>query len=126
MASASVKAPEQPTVDIETGPYRVASTLVKVQTEEREELHNLTKLVRNFVKSSGIRSGLVSIASLHTTSAIFINEWQDALIHDFKAYLAGAIGKDLYYRHNHPARSDCGPHNADSPLRLPMLRRSLP
>jgi len=125
MASAPVKAPEQPVVDITNGPYRVASALIKVQTEEREELHNLTKQVRKFVRSSGIRAGLVNIASLHTTSAIFINEWQDALIHDFKAYIAGAIRKDLYYRHNDPAWSDCDRHNADSHLRSLMLGISL-
>jgi secondary thiamine-phosphate synthase enzyme len=125
MASASVKAPEQPTVDKVTGPYQVASTLVKVQTQQREELHNLTNLVRNFVKSSGIRFGSVNVASLHTTSAIFINEWQDALIHDVKAYLASAISRDLYYRHNDPAWSDCDRHNADSHLRSLMLGISL-
>ena len=125
MASASVKAPEQPTVEIATGPYRVASTLVKVQTEGREELHNLTSLVRGFVKSSGVRAGSVIISSLHTTSAIFINEWQDALVHDVKAYLANAINKDVYYRHNDPAWSDCDRHNADSHLRSLMLGISL-
>jgi secondary thiamine-phosphate synthase enzyme len=125
MASASVKAPEQPAVDIATGPYRVASTLLKVQTEEREELRNVTGIVRNFVKSSGVRAGSVIISSLHTTSAIFINEWQDALIHDVKAYLAGAINKDVYYRHNDPAWSDCDRHNADSHLRSLILGISL-
>ncbi len=125
MASASVKAPEQPTVNKATGPYQVASTLVKIQTQQREELHNLTNLVRNFVKSSGIRDGLVNVSSLHTTSAIFINEWQDALIHDFKAYLANAIRRDVYYRHNDPAWSDCERHNADSHLRSLMLGISL-
>ncbi len=125
MASASVKAPEQPTVEIATGPYRVASTLIKVQTEQREELHNLTSLVRDFVKSSGIRAGSVMISSLHTTSAIFVNEWQDALIHDVQAYLASVISKDAYYRHNDPAWSDCDRHNADSHLRSLMLGISL-
>ena len=103
MASASVRAPEQPSVEIATGPYRVASALVKVQTDGREELHNLTSLVRNFVKSSGVKSGCVIVTSLHTTSSLFINEWQDALVHDVKAYLATAINKDVYYRHNDPA-----------------------
>jgi secondary thiamine-phosphate synthase enzyme len=125
MPSASVKAPQQPTVDKVTGPYQVASTVVKIQTQQREELHNLTNLVRNFVKSSGIRDGLVNISSMHTTSAIFINEWQDALIHDFKAYLENAIRRDAYYRHNDPAWSDCDRHNADSHLRSLMLGISL-
>jgi secondary thiamine-phosphate synthase enzyme len=65
------------------------------------------------------------VSSLHTTNAIFINEWQDALLHDAKAYLAGAIGKDLYYRHNDPAWSDCERHNADSHLRSMMLGATL-
>lgn len=125
MASASVNAPEQSTVEIATGPYRVASTVAKVQTEGREELHNLTKLIRDFVKSSGVKAGLVTISSLHTTSAIFINEWQDALVHDVKAYLASIISKDQYYRHNDPAWSDCDRHNADSHLRSLMLGMSL-
>ena len=125
MASASVKAPEQPTVEIATGPYRVASTVVKVQTQEREELHNLTQLVRDFVKTCGVGDGVVNVSSLHTTSAIFINEWQDALVHDVKAYLANVISKDQYYRHNDPAWSDCDRHNADSHLRALMLGMTL-
>jgi secondary thiamine-phosphate synthase enzyme len=68
---------------------------------------------------------MVVISSLHTTSAIFINEWQDALVHDVKAYLATAINKDLYYRHNDPAHSDCDRHNADSHLRSLFLGMSL-
>ena len=125
MTSASVKVLEQPTVEVATGTYRVVSTLVKVQTQEREELHNMTQLVRDFVKSSGIRAGSVIISSLHTTSAIFINERQEALIHDVKAYLASAVSKDNYYRHNDPQWSDCDRHNADSHLRTLLLGMSL-
>jgi secondary thiamine-phosphate synthase enzyme len=125
MASASAKALDQPAVEIATGPYRVASTLLKVQTEDREELQNLTSLVRDFVATSGVRAGSVIVSSLHTTSGIFINEWQDALVHDVKAYLATAINKDVYYRHNDPAWSDCDRHNADSHLRSLMLGASL-
>ncbi len=125
MASASVKAPDKSAVEITTGPYRVASTLIKIQTKEREELHNLTKLVRDFVKSSGVRFGCVIISSLHTTSAVFMNEWQDALVHDVKAYLSHAISRDQYYRHNDPAWSDCDRHNADSHLRSLMLGMSV-
>jgi secondary thiamine-phosphate synthase enzyme len=125
MASASAKPLEQPTVEIAAGPYRVASTLVKIQTGGREELHNLTSLVRDFVRSSGIRAGSVIVTSLHTTSGIFINEWQDALLHDVKAYFARTIDKDGYYRHNDPAWSDCDRHNADSHLRSLMSGASL-
>jgi secondary thiamine-phosphate synthase enzyme len=125
MASATVKALEQPNVDVVTGTYRVVNTTIKVRTEEREELYNLSKTVRDFVKSSGIRAGLVNVASLHTTSAILINEWQEALVHDVKTYLSSLINKDDYYRHNDPAWSDCDRHNADSHLRSLMLGMNL-
>jgi secondary thiamine-phosphate synthase enzyme len=46
-------------------------------------------------------------------------------VHDVKAYLATAINKDVYYRHNDPAWSDCDRHNADSHLRSLMLGTSL-
>ena len=125
MASASVKAPEQPTVDVLTGAYRVVSTTIKVQTESREELYNMSKTIRDFVRSSGIRAGMLIVTSLHTTCAIIINEWQEALVHDVKKYLSGLINKDDYYRHNDPEWSDCDRHNADSHLRSLMLGMNL-
>ena len=124
MASASVKALE-PTVEVVTGAYRVTSKLAVIQTENREELYNLTQMVRDFVKSSGIQAGSLMVSSLHTTCAIFVNEWQDALVHDVKAYLSNLISKDDYYRHNDPAWSDCDRHNADSHLRTLLLGMNL-
>ena|SRR5579884_1138566 len=125
MASASVKAPAQPSVDVQTGAYRVVSTTLKVQTESREELYNLSNTIRDFIRSSGIRAGMVVVTSLHTTCAIFINEWQEALLHDVKQYLSSLINKDDYYRHNDPEWSDCDRHNADSHLRSLMLGMNL-
>jgi secondary thiamine-phosphate synthase enzyme len=124
MASASVKALE-PTVEVVTGAYRVTSKLAKIQTEHREELYNLTQMIRDFVRSSGIRAGSLMVSSLHTTCAIFVNEWQDALVHDVKAYLSSLIRKEDYYRHNDPAWSDCDRHNADSHLRALLLGMNL-
>jgi len=125
MASASVKVLDQPAVEVVTGTYRVASTVARVQTENREELYNLTQMVRDFVKSSGVSAGSVIVSSMHTTCAILINEWQDALVHDVKSYIQGLIDRDTYYRHNDPALSDCDRHNADSHLRSLILGMTL-
>jgi secondary thiamine-phosphate synthase enzyme len=125
MASASVKALEQPSVEVATGGYRVVSTLAKVQTEGREELYNLTSLVRDFARSAGVRAGLLNICSLHTTNGIFINEWQEALVQDVKSYLGKLVNKEGYFRHNDPAWSDCDRHNADSHLRTLLLGMNL-
>jgi len=125
MASASVKVVDQPAVEVVTGTYRVASTVARVQTEKREELYNLTQMVRDFVKSSGVTAGSVIVSSMHTTCAILINEWQDALVHDVKSYIQSLINGDTYYRHNDPALSDCDRHNADSHLRSLILGMTL-
>jgi len=63
--------------------------------------------------------------SIVKTCAIFINEWQDALVHDVKSYLSNLISKNDYYRHNDPAWSDCDRHNADSHLRSLLLGMNL-
>src|SRR3982751_1391031 len=121
MAYASVKLLDQAAVEVVTGAYRVASSVVRVQTEKKEDLYNLTEMARDFVRSSGILAGSVIISSMHTTCAILINEWQDALVHDVKAYIQGLVDANLYFRHNDPALSDCDRHNADSHLRSLLL-----
>lgn len=125
MASASVKVQDQPAVEVVTGTYRVATAVSKVQTEKREELYNLTQMVRDFVKSSGVSAGSVIVSSMHTTCALVINEWQDALVHDVKTYIQSLTEADTYYRHNDPQLSDCDRHNADSHLRSLILGMTL-
>jgi secondary thiamine-phosphate synthase enzyme len=125
MASASVKVVDQPAVEVVTGTYRVATTVSKIQTEKREELYNLTQMVRDFVKSSGVTAGSVIVSSMHTTCALVINEWQDALVQDVKAYIQSLTEADTYYRHNDPQLSDCDRHNADSHLRSLILGMTL-
>ena len=36
----------------------------------------------SIVSASGVRHGLLQLQSLHTTTALFVNEWQDALVKD--------------------------------------------
>ena len=121
MASVSAKAPDQPAIEIASGPYLVASTTMKVPTKDRVELYNLTPQVQEFVRSSGVRDGQVIVASMHTTSAIFINEWQDALLFDIRNHIESTVNQEGYYRHNDPEWSDCDRNNADSHLRTLML-----
>ena len=121
MASVSAKALDQSEVEVASGPYRVVSTTMKVQTRDRLELHNLSEQVQDFVRSSGVLAGQVIIASMHTTSAIFINEWQDALLFDIKTHIENLISQSGYYRHNDPEWSDCDRNNADSHLRTLAL-----
>jgi secondary thiamine-phosphate synthase enzyme len=96
-----------------------------VQTSERVELVDLTGRVADLVRRSGIREGMVSLWSMHTTCALLINEVQTALHSDIKAALERIVARDGNWLHNDPAHSDCDRMNADSHLRAMLLGHSL-
>ena len=66
-----------------------------------------------------------SVKNLHTTTAVFINEWQDALVHDVKTFFEEVVLREQYYRHNDPEHSDCERKNADSHLRGMLMGQTL-
>lgn len=107
------------------GSYKVFSRIVDWITNDRTQLLNITDRINEIVHKSGIRDGIVHLQSLHTTSAVFLNEWQDALLHDVKAFLEQVVLRDQYYRHNDPEHSDCERRNADSHLRGMLMGQTL-
>jgi secondary thiamine-phosphate synthase enzyme len=108
-----------------SGTYKVFNRIVDWITNDRLQLLNITERINEIVRKSGIRDGLVHLQSLHTTSAVFLNEWQDALLHDVKTFLEQAVLRDTYYRHNDPEHSDCERKNADSHLRGMLMGQTL-
>ena len=105
--------------------YKVFNRIVDWITNDRLQLLNITDRINEIVRKSGIRDGLVHLQTLHTTSAVFINEWQDALLHDVKNFFEQLVDRDEYYRHNDPKFSDCERRNADSHLRGMMMGQTL-
>jgi secondary thiamine-phosphate synthase enzyme len=107
------------------GAYKVFNRIVDWITHDRMELHNITDRINEIVRKSGIRDGLVHLQTLHTTTSVFINEWQDALLADVKNFFEQLVRRDQYYRHNDPEHSDCERLNADSHLRGMLMGQSL-
>ena len=70
-----------------SGAFMVRGDTLTVQTEERVELTDVTDRLLALVRASGIREGIISLWSMHTTCAVFINEFQTALLTDIKAFL---------------------------------------
>jgi secondary thiamine-phosphate synthase enzyme len=105
--------------------FRIFSRVVDWITSDRTELINITDRINEIVRKSGVRDGIVHLQSLHTTTAVFINEWQDALLHDVKTFLGEIITDDHYWRHNDPEFSDCERRNAGSHLRGMVMGQTL-
>jgi secondary thiamine-phosphate synthase enzyme len=95
------------------------------KTRERLELINITKDLNEVVRKKGLKAGFVLVQSLHTTTAVFINEFQQALLDDIKSFLERLVGRIDYWRHNDPNLSECNRQNADSHLRAMVLGHTL-
>lgn len=102
----------------------VRSHTLRLLTDKKIELYNITQKVKDFVKSTSIREGLLLITSLHTTTALFINEVQSALLDDIKTILGDWVREEMSWKHNSPEFSDCERHNATSHLRAILLGHS--
>src|SRR5215831_5864189 len=105
--------------------FKMFNRVVDWITSERMQLINITDRINEIVQKSGIRDGLVHLQSLHTTTAVFINEWQDALLHDVRSFLDELVRRENGWRHNDPQYSDCERKNADSHLRGMLMGQSL-
>ncbi len=107
------------------GAYKVFTRVVEWVTKERFELMNITERINEIVRKSGIREGLVHIQSLHTTTAVFLNEWQEALLGDVRTFFEQIVQTGQYWKHNDPQLSDCERANADSHLRGMIMGQTL-
>ena len=105
--------------------FRVYHRVLDWPTSERMELINISERIGAVVRDSQVRNGLVHIQSLHTTTAVFVNEWQDALLRDMETYLSGAVERNADWRHNDARYSDCERKNADSHLRGMLMGQQL-
>jgi secondary thiamine-phosphate synthase enzyme len=84
---------------------------LKLKTNERIEIKDITSEIQLIVKQSEYKSGIVNIYSKHSTSGITINENEPGLLKDFKAVLEDLIPFNGNYNHN------CIDNNADSHIR---------
>jgi secondary thiamine-phosphate synthase enzyme len=95
------------------------------KSRERLDLINITRDLNELIRKRGLKAGFIIVQSLHTTTAVFINEFQQALVDDMKAALERVIGRFEYWRHNDPKLSECDRKNADSHLRAMFLGHTL-
>ncbi len=126
--SSTVTVRETPVTEVSTvsvGGLRIVGETFLIETNQRVELVDLTERIMSFVARLGLREGLVSLWSMHTTCALFINEFQTALLADIKGFLEQMVDRDAEWLHNDPQHSDCDRMNADSHLRALLLGHSL-
>jgi secondary thiamine-phosphate synthase enzyme len=125
MKTATIKAIEPATETRQAGVLQMYLETLCYKTRERLELINITHDLNEVIRKNGLKAGFVLVQSLHTTTAIFINEFQQALLDDMKSFLERLVGRIDYWRHNDPKLSECSRKNADSHLRAMILGHTL-
>lgn len=75
-------------------------TKIRIATERPTEFIDVTDRVEALVAEAGIRFGFVNIQTLHTTTAIVVNELEPLLLDDFATLLESAAPNDASYRHD--------------------------
>ncbi len=106
---------------------KIISSFIELDTGEGIALYDLMTEIQNVVANSGIKNGFVAVTSQHTTTAIAINENEERLVEDVKAFLNRLIPPGDKYLHNDIALRDCPPdepENAHSHLAAMLLGSS--
>ena len=104
---------------------RVLRQTITLSSKEHVQVVDITEQLRDIVKDAGFEDGFLLVNALHTTCALFVNEFQQALIEDLKTMLCRLVADNGGYRHNDSRHSDCERGNASAHLRAALLGRSV-
>src|SRR6185503_445670 len=75
-------------------------TTLRIETEHPTQFIDITSDLEAFVAASGVQSGLLNVQSLHTTTAIVINEHEPLLLTDMVGLLERLAPVAAVYRHD--------------------------
>ncbi|WPL15132.1 secondary thiamine-phosphate synthase enzyme [Thiorhodovibrio winogradskyi] len=73
---------------------------LRLATQQPIEIIDITEQVRKHCRDSGIRSGLATLISRHTTAYVNFNEREPQLQLDMLTFLKRLVPRDGDYRHN--------------------------
>ncbi len=85
-------------------------------TKKRQEFIRITDEVAEIVRKSGVREGMVLVSAMHITAAVYVNDWENGLIHDFQVWLEKLAPSGLDYKHH-----QTGEDNADAHLKRTLM-----
>ena len=82
-------------------------------TSGRIEFLNITGKIENLVRESGVREGLVLVNPMHITAAVYVNDAESGIIHDYEEMLKRLVpmhppGDD--YWHNRTGEDNAYAH----------------
>ena len=94
---------------------------VRIKTAREGDIVDITNLVENVVKRSGISDGMVHVFAIGSTAAISTMEYEPGLKQDLPEILERIAPKNIEYKHH----LRWGDYNGHSHIRATILGPSL-
>ena len=90
-------------------------------TKKRREFINITHLLEQCVRESGIQEGFLLCNAMHITASVFINDDEPGLHQDFERWLEKLAPEKPYNQYMH----NVGEDNADAHLKRTIMGREV-
>ncbi|MCL2131932.1 MAG: secondary thiamine-phosphate synthase enzyme YjbQ [Lentimicrobiaceae bacterium] len=90
-------------------------------TTHRREFVNITPMVEDCLRESGIKEGLLLCNAMHITASVFINDDESGLHHDYEVWLEKLAPEKPHSQYRHNGFED----NADAHLKRQIMGREV-
>jgi len=87
---------------------KIYNEQITLQSQKRREVFNITTQVKAAAEKSGAREGIVLVSSLHSNTAIIVNEDEPGLLEDLAEWLQDVSAVRENYKHS--GRFDSAAH----------------
>jgi len=87
----------------------------------RRGYQNITPVVDDCLRESGIQDGLILINAMHITASVFINDDESGLHHDFELWLEKLAPEKPHSQYKHNGYED----NGDAHLKRSIMGREV-
>lgn len=87
----------------------------------RRGYQNITPVVDDCLRESGIQEGLILVNAMHITASVFINDDESGLHHDFEKWLEKLAPEKPHSQYHHNGYED----NADAHLKRSIMGREV-
>jgi secondary thiamine-phosphate synthase enzyme len=95
---------------------RVHTDYLWFETKKRQEFIRITDEIAAIVSKSGVKEGTVLVSAMHITAGVYVNDWEEGLLHDFQTWLEKLAPSGQNYRHH-----QTGEDNADAHLKRTIM-----
>lgn len=79
---------------------KIQKEIIKLETSKQLEFVDITESVQDLIQRSGVKEGMVTVFSPHTSASIIINHNEPMLLADFTRMLYKLVPVDERYGHD--------------------------